>query len=126
MRYAYCKESFRFREYCYWMPESLFYSELFFDVSLEACALYAYLLHAQALAGKTDKKGYRYLQYTKGNLARVTKKNEEETRALLTSLSEEGYGLIKVKEEEGAMRIYVKDYTRPILPPRARRRLGRY
>ena len=126
MRYAYCKEGFRYREYCYWMPESLFYSDLFFDVSLEACALYAYLLHAQAIAGRTDKKGYRYLRYEKGSLSRITKKSEEETRALLTSLSEEGAGLIKACEEEGATRIYVKDYTRPILPPRAKRRLGRY
>ena len=125
MRHAYCRSDFRFREYCYWIPAGLFYLERYEKLSLRACFLYGYLLHAQILAGTEDKNGYMSVRYPKRALTRILRCSQKEVGETLTELSEKGAGLISYQDEkEDKLRIYVRDYTRPILPPRARRKAG--
>ena len=125
MRHAYCRSDFRYREYCYWIPEGLFYLERYKALSLQACFLYGYLLHVQTLIGTEDKKGRMHIRRTWCGLTRILRCGKNEVGKTLEELSDKGAGLIRIQDEKGdAMQIFVRDYTRPILPPRARRRAG--
>ena len=123
MRYAYCRKNYRIRDYCIRIPVSLIHNEPFRNLSPEACFLYGYLLDAQMLCGKTDEKGHLYFLLAKDALECLLHCQKKRASRILSELSEDGAGLITIKKASGKrLKVYAKDYRKPILPPGAGRK----
>ena len=124
MRFAHCRKNHRIAGFCIEMPFELVHGAPFRNLSVEACFLYSCLLNAQALINETDKKGYGFVLVTEEQLEGLLRCQKKKAARVLAELSDTA-GLISVQKAAGKhLRVYVKNFERPILPPNARRKFG--
>lgn len=124
MRYCYCRKNHGISDFCVRFPVSLIHDKPFRTLSLEACFLYACLLNAQTLMHTADKKGHAYVCVSEKEIRGLLRCGKEKAKETLEELSGRT-GLVSFEKETGErLRVYVKNFERPILPPNARRKFG--